>query len=185
MLEVDADSFPHAAQLTSLAFTRARPLVLTPGCLTGLTALARLTVYDCGLAGVPAAVGALGGSLTRLALPFNDELQLTHDGVAVLLALRHLQTLDLRKTDVLDLLDGDEDLEQAACQVADAVTAKLHFDPSTWSDYSVQQIAELAASFALEHGRKLAIQAAWMNADEAENEDSISGAYWSTVGDLH
>ncbi len=184
-LTLDADSFRSAAQLTSLAFTSARRLVLMPDCLMGLTALVRLTIYDCGLASIPSALEALGGSLTRLALPYNDAMQLAHNDVTVLLALRRLRMLDLRKTNALDLLDDNEDLEQAAGQVANAVVAKLHFEPSTWSNLHVQQFAELAASFALEHGRKLALQTAWTVTDEAEDEDNISGAYWSTLGDLH
>jgi len=51
----------------------------------------------CGLASIPSALTALSGSLTTLALPYNDDLQLAEDDVVTLLALRKLQNLDLRK----------------------------------------------------------------------------------------
>ncbi len=92
------DSLQEFAKLEYLAV---RPqhhvLCITRGCYMRLTALATLRLEACGLTGIPSALTALGGSLTTLALPLNDELQLADHDIVTLLALRKLQNLDLRK----------------------------------------------------------------------------------------
>ena len=49
-----------------------RPVSLQGACFLGLRKLAVLELEDCGLATIPAALTALGDSLTRVALPSND-----------------------------------------------------------------------------------------------------------------
>lgn len=148
-MTVDPDSFQHTAQLMCLSFAGTRPLVLMPDSLAGLTALARLTIRDGGLVSVPAALEALGGSLTRLALPWNDGLQLEHQDVVVLLTLRQLRTLDLRKSDLEDVVEQLEDLTDpdTADEAVQMVTDTVGCVPSVWSNRSLQHLMELPVSF--------------------------------------
>lgn len=72
-------------------------MMLTLDCFAGLSALSSLELEACGLASIPIALTALEGSLTSLAVPFNNDLQLAHEDVEILLTLRKLRRLDLRK----------------------------------------------------------------------------------------
>ncbi len=130
ILHVNQDSFSDAANLTSLSFDYGLTLRFLP---EGFTGLSTLNMMMCGLASIPAAVGAaLAGSLTHLALPYNDDLQLADADVATLLALRKLQTLDLRKTSLENKLQ--------------------------WSPRSLQHLVELPVAFLANHGHKLALR---------------------------
>jgi len=96
-LRVDRGSFAEAPQLEYLVLSALGAMTLMPDAFAGLTALARLDLSSCGLTCVPTAVTALSGSLKSLAMPYNNELQLTSSDVRTLLTLRKLQTLDLQK----------------------------------------------------------------------------------------
>jgi len=188
-LRLEPDSFRNAAQLTSLAFTSARQLMLTADCLVGLTTLARLSIYDCGLVSIPPALEALGGSLTRLALLYNNALELTHGDVKVLLALHKLRTLDLRKDNLLDYIEESDDLRDVAYEAARAVQAKLHFTPSVWSNCSMQHLMELSAAYYAEHGRVLDARVDRKDTieddPEYDLEDDNDTAYWDALGRPH
>jgi len=95
-LNVHWESFEHAANLQTLSFRGISPVSLQADCFSGLRALATVEFAACGLAAIPVALTALGDSLTRLALPSNDALQLDSGGVSILLTLRKLR-LDLWK----------------------------------------------------------------------------------------
>ena len=148
-LVCDQDSFSETEQLESLRLQEHGTVVLMSNCLVALTVLATLELESCGLANIPAAVIALEGSLTSLALPFNPDLQLAHSDIATLLALRKLRKLDLRK-----ILSGS----QLNGALARAVKAKLRYSPSLWSVGSLQHLLNLPNAFSARHGHALAVQ---------------------------
>ena len=148
-LRFDWDSFLEAFQLESLSLDMYATVTWLPDCLTGLTRLATLQLMQCGLSKIPTALTALRASLTSLALPFNDKLQLANGDIAVLLTLRRLQALDLRKWALKDPLDNAE---------AVALNAKLQYEPAPWSLRSLQHLVTLPNSFHAQHGHVLALQ---------------------------
>ncbi len=104
-----------------------------------------LELIDCGLASIPAALTALRGSMTRLAMQSNNALQLEHDDFLTLLSPRQLQTLDLRKYyDSYDDYLGERAL---------------------WSQGSVQHLEDLPAAFWDQCGHALALEFAIVNTD--------------------
>ncbi len=105
-LRIDRDSFAEAAKLEVLLLDRVSTVKLEPDALRGLTGLAMLELATCGLAEIPEALTALVGSLTSLALPYNDKLQLGDRDVRTLLALPKLRMLDLRKPPLTHALTG-------------------------------------------------------------------------------
>ena len=163
-LELDSESFLETPELTSLSFHCMKPLSLMPDCLTGLTALARLSVCRGGLVSIPHALTALSDSLTLLGLRWNDALQLAHQDVTVLMALRKLQTLDLVKS----VVDDMEYFPDAANQAGRELAGQLDFTPSLWTRRSEQHFAQLPASFLVEHGHTLALR---LDLGDSDNEE--------------
>ncbi len=145
-----------------------QPLALVPGCLTGLTALARLSVCRGGLLSIPHALTALSGSLTRLSLRWNDALQLGREDVTVLMALPNLQTLDLVKSDVGDM----EYFPAAVNQAGHHPAGQMDFTPALWTRRSEQHFAQLPASFLVEHGHALALR---LDTGDSDNEEFSDG----------
>ena len=92
-----------------------------PDSLTGLTALVTLSLEKCGLSNIPTAIAALALSLATLQLPFNEDLQLADDDIAVLLALPRLRTLDLQKQSLMCPIDN---------ATAVALSARLNYVPA-------------------------------------------------------
>ncbi len=158
-LRVDRDSFAEPPQLEYLVLSALGAMTVMPDAFTGLTALARLDLSECGLIRVPTAVTALSGSLTSLAMPYNNELQLTADDVRTLLALRKLQTLDLQKEPFEHVLAGG---------AAASVTAQLHYGPALWSQRSLQHLVALPNIFLARHGHALALRLSWD--DDSDDE---------------
>ena len=161
-LLLDRDSFAEPSKLEDLTLEL---VALTPDCFTGMTALAALHLQRCDLARIPAALTALAASLTWLALPFNDGLQLADDDVKILLALRKLRELDLRKQSVTAAL-GWRHSEAAA-----AVEAHMHYQPALWSARSLQHLVDLPKAFLVQHGHVLAL-----HVHEAEEGQEDTGA---------
>lgn len=144
-LHLDRRSFLDPGKLESLTLMWFDPrgVTLAPDLFPALTALAALELRACALASIPAALAALAGTLTRLALPFNDNLQLEHDDVATLLELRNLRTLDLRKHLLDESLGLDATHVDEVLSAAREVTAHLHYEPVLWSSLSMQYITDL------------------------------------------
>jgi len=67
-LHMDRDSFAAAAKLEFLSLTGLATVTLLPDCVSVLAGLATLELAKCGLISIPAALTALAGSLTRLAM---------------------------------------------------------------------------------------------------------------------
>ena len=150
-LHVDRNSCSETTQALSLSI--AKNLTLTVDCLTGLPALAALELDQCSLTSVPTVVTALAYSLTDLARPYNDALQLADGDIATLLALQKLRQLDLRKNAFEDiLLNGD--LGQAAA----AVEEHLQYDLPLWSRRSLQHLVDLPNAFRAQHGHALTLR---------------------------
>ena len=144
---LDRSSLQETAKLESLALKYPGPVVtLQPDCFTGLTALASLELSACGLASIPSAVTALVDSLTSLALPCNDGLQLADDDIATLLALQKLRQLDLQKSPF------GEAFEDVDTDLANAVESHLRYEPVLWSQRSFQRLVQLPGAFLAQHG---------------------------------
>ena len=152
-LRFDRESFTEAAKLTSLTLETPGITTLMPDCFTGLSALATLEMKACGLVSIPKALMAVASSLTSLALPLNNNLQLAADDVATLLALRKLQKLDLRKSSLRSALTSS-----GIAAAADAVTADLRYEPPLWSLDSLQHLVSLPTAFLALHGHALVLQ---------------------------
>ena len=75
-LRFDGDSLLVSGKLQALSLRRAGTVTFTPDSFVRLTALATLKLSSCGLIHIPAAVTALAGSLTSLALPLDNDLQM-------------------------------------------------------------------------------------------------------------
>lgn len=154
-LHLDGNSLQAAAQLERLTLQHpGTSVILQPDCFKRLPALASLELRACSLVSIPPAVAALAGSLTSLALPYNDDMQLAADDIAVLLALRELRQLNLQKSSLrLAFLVRDGDTA-----VADAVKARLHYEPSLWSPRSLQHLVQLPGTFLAHHGHVPALK---------------------------
>jgi len=137
---VDWESFLHAANLQTLSFRGTRPLRLQGDCFLGLRALATLELEGSGFATIPGALTALGDSLTHLALPSNDTLQLELGDVSILLALRKLRSLDLRKHNPR------------------GTAGALAGQPLNWSPRSLHSLVHLHAAFQKKHGHMPALR---------------------------
>ena len=128
-----------------------------------LTALATLQLEACGLTSIPAALAALAGSLTSLALSHNDDLQLANDDIVTLLALGKLQNLDLRKSHVRKMnhrpvCPMEAEFLKEYEEAAETVAAFLQYRPPLWSPDSLQHLVNLPSAFRVHHGRTLALQ---------------------------
>ncbi len=165
-LRIDADSFRVSSKLQALSLDHCGTVSLTPDSLTRLTALATFKLDTCGLVRVPAAVTALAGSLTSLALPYNDGLQLTDDGCTRLLTLKKLKNLDLQKSCV------DMALHIAGLTAPNAVLQHLDNNANPWSPQSLQHLVELPGAFLAQNGRLLALT---MYKEDSSDEDSSEG----------
>ena len=140
-LRIDRESFAVAAGLKSLSLVAHMPIALMPDCFTRLTALSTLKLGGCGLIKLPTALTALESSLTSLSLPWNNDLQLGRADVAILVALRKLQYLDLRKF-FLQWVFKSINLE-----AVDAVISHLRYEPGLWSHRSLQHLVDLPGAF--------------------------------------
>jgi len=135
-----------------------------PDCFAGVPALATVELSSCGLASVPAALTALAGSLTSLAMPHNGDLQLAHGDAATLLALRKLRHLDLRKSS----------FENALSYMASRrVVEELHFEPALWTARSLQHLVTLPDAFRAQHGH--ALDLLMYEEEESSEEDDDGG----------
>ncbi len=148
-LRVDRDSFAEAPQLEDLSLSALGAVTLMPDALTGLTTLARLELEFCGLICIPTSLTALSGSLTSLAMPYNNEMQLTKSDVTTLLALQKLQTLELQKAPMEAVVNN---------ATTALVTAQLHYHPALWSPRSLQHLVALPNMFLAQHGHALALR---------------------------
>jgi len=163
-LRLDWDSLREASQLEFLSLEALAAVTLIPGCLTGLTALATLELKGCGLVLIPTALTALQGSLTRLALPFNDNLQLAETDVAILLALRKLRMLDMQKYSLTNPLDNT---------AAVALSAHVRYVPAPWSERSLQHLVTLQSAFQSKHGIVLALDVHVESDNDSASEDDL------------
>ncbi len=170
-LRLDRDSLLEASQLEFLSLEALEAVTMMPDCLTGLTALAALELKGCGLVLIPTALTALQGSLTRLALPFNDNLQLAESDFAILLTLRKLRMLDMQKYSLTDPLDN---------AAAVALSAHVRYVPAPWSERSLQHLVTLQSAFQSKHRIVLALNVHVHI--EADNE-SLSGEEDENEGD--
>ena len=165
-LRLDRDSLLEASQLEFLSLEALEAATLMPDCLTGLTALATLELKGCGLVLIPTALTALQGSLTRLALPFNDNLQLAESDFAILLTLRKLRMLDMQKYSLTEPLDN---------MAAVALSAHVRYVPAPWSERSLQHLVTLQSAFQSKHRIVLAldvhVHSAADNESPSEEED--------------
>lgn len=152
-LRLDRDSLQEAAKLEYLTLKYpGTPVTLQPDTFTGLTALVSLELMECGLVSIPPAVTALIGSLTSLALPYNNDLQLADDDIATLLSLQCLRQLNLRKSSFTTAFrNGD-------IATAEAAKAHLHYEPPLWSPRSLHHLVQLPGSFLAYHGHVPAMQ---------------------------
>lgn len=98
MLHVTSESFGGTPGLTQLRLYDHSQLQLAPRCLSNLSHLAELTLRDCGLSAVPAALAGVQHSLRLLDLSFNDKLQISQAGFDTLLALRVLESVTLKQS---------------------------------------------------------------------------------------
>lgn len=164
MLRINRDSFVGAAKLEYLSLTGLATVKLMPDCVSVLAGLATLKLASCGLTCIPAALTALAGSLTHLALPRNHALQMTDEDVMTILALRQLQLLDLRKR-----------APQAAVTYEGMQMTELAF----WSMRSLQRLCNLQAGYHAQHGRLVTLE--MYHEDEAapkyDDTDSEEEAY--------
>jgi len=171
-LRFSRESFVKPAKLESLSLYGLAVVTFQPGCFRGMTALASLKLETCGLASIPAALSGLRASLTHLALPENDALQVEDDDIATVLALRKLQMLDLRKSPVGRVLTGAAET---------AVTTQLHYEPAPWTLRSMQYLVDLPNAFRAQHGHVLSLQLRYaevMNSDEDEDEYNSEEDGW-------
>ncbi len=169
-LRLDRDSLQGASNLNSLSLETWELVTLLPDCLAGLPALATVELMLCGLVSVPAALTALNGILTSLALSWNDGLQLTDDDVTRLLTLRKLRHLDLRKSFFDDAINY---------RVAAATVEALHYEPALWTTRSLQCLVALPCAFLTQHGHALEMQVHQeldMSEESASEADDIEGA---------
>ncbi len=160
-MEISRHSFREAAKLEYLSTNTPASVSLTRDCFAGLTALATLRLEACGLSNIPEALTALSGSLTYLALPNNDDLQVPDYDIRILLALPTLQKLDLRKSRCISSMQNVRtvvDVSPAFKRAAETVAASLHYDPPLWSQRSLQQLVDLPNAFLARHGHTLALQ---------------------------
>jgi Leucine-rich repeat (LRR) protein len=130
-------------------------MTLMPDCFTGLTALATLQLYECGLTELPPALTALAASLTVLELHDNDDLQLADDDTTTLLTLRKLRRLDLRKSCLMGAFSPGS-VAEAAIELA----AHLSYQPPLWSLGSLQQLLNLPNAFRAQNGHSLVVHIA-------------------------
>lgn len=98
VLHLTPFSFSEATGLTKLTFTDHRQLQLTPHCFDSLSMLVYLSLDNCGLTAVPAALSGVQDTLKTLDLRRNAELQIGQAGFETLLALPALEQIDLRKS---------------------------------------------------------------------------------------
>ena len=160
-LEITRHSFREAAKLEYFSTNTPATVSLTRDCFTGVTALATLRLEACRLSSIPSALTALSGSLTSLALPNNDDLQLSHYDTQVLLALPKLQKLDLRKAHCVSSMRDRETVvtvSPAFKRAGEIVVSCLAYDPPLWSQRSLQQLVELPNAYLALHGHTLALQ---------------------------
>jgi len=167
-LRIDADSFRVSSKLQALSLDRGGTVLLSPDSFSRLSALAMLKLDTCGLIGIPAAVTALAGSLTSLALADNDDLQLTSDGCTHLLALKKLTTLDLQKSGM------DAALHRAGVTAPHAVLAHLNETANPWSPQSLQHLVELPGAFLAQNGHSLALTM-FKEWKDSSDDDSSAG----------
>ena len=161
-LQLDKDSFLTPAQLEFLWLSHFN-VTTTPDCFTRLPALATLELFECGLSSIPAALTALAGSLTSLVLANNDDLQLRHDDVNILLALGKLRKLDLRKIEWAQPVEAGN---PAAGYMG------RPYDASCWLRSSLQRVVELLTGFHQQHGHALAIELHRDTVPEASEEEA-------------
>ena len=129
---LDDEAFRQTSKLEDLSVSTAMlgeptALTLAPRCFARLTGLKDLTLANCGLTGVPSAVGALSDSLTSLSLEGNYDLELGEADVNMLLRLRRLRQLDVCKDDC-----DDED--------------------HRWNNSSIQALIDLPGRWVAQHG---------------------------------
>ena len=129
-------------------------LHFAPDCFAGLTKLATLDLPECRLAKIPAALTALEGSLTSLVLTYAEGLELAHDDVTILLALRNLRKLDIRRRWF--------QLERAG----NAAAAELRGELIWWNRSSMARLVDLPIAFYEQHGHKLTM--IWDDEDSEE-----------------
>ena len=141
MLRIDRDSFAGAAKLEFLSLDKFATVKLMPDCVSGLVGLATLELKGCGLTSIPAALTALSGSLTRLALPRNQALQVSDEDVKTILILQQLKLLDL---------------PEYAPQAAETYDHLTELAP--WSLRSLQHLHDLQAAYHAQHGRLVVLK---------------------------
>ncbi len=124
---------------------------ITADCFAGQTALVTLKLNQCGLTAIPKALVGLAGSLTSLELSYHRNLQLVHDDVMTLLALRNLQKLKLYKPYY------DPPGEVMPHQGFNDAVARYGGELVLWTRRSMQHLVKLAVAFYVQHGRELAL----------------------------
>ena len=145
VLHINRDSFVGAAKLEffSLHGLGTLQLKLMPDCLSELAGLATIELKECGLTNIPAALTALAGSLTSLALPRNHALQVANEDVVTILALPQLKLLDLRKH-----------APHVTVTYENVRLTELAF----WSMRSLQHLCNLQACYHAQHGHLVALE---------------------------
>lgn len=97
VLHVTPASFGGATGLTSLLLRCHNQVQLEGDCFNSLSVLEDLTLRKCGPTAIPAALSAMQGTLRVLDLSSNRELQIDQAGLATLLALSVLESIDLHE----------------------------------------------------------------------------------------
>ena len=143
VLRIEQGSFVGAAKLESLVLSGPANVTLMTDSFSMLAELTTVELEACGLSSIPAALTALSGSLTRLALPRNHALQVADEDIKTFLALPQLQMLDLRKR---------------APQAAVTYEGLRMTELAPWSMRSLQRLCNLQATYHAQHGRLVALE---------------------------
>lgn len=139
-LHLTADSFSATPRLTSLSLqVFGGQLQLALRAFGGLSQLTHLALSSCGLDLVPVALVGVQHMLRELDLSYNDGLQIDEEGVAILLELRRLRTVELKKHDLGEDCGGTG-VEEAYDSL-----------PALWTVASVTYLADFRSTWQSRH----------------------------------
>jgi len=151
-IRIDAESFEDTLQLQNMCVRDDEALHLQECVLQKLTALTSLSLVGCGLQSVPVDAALLADTLVELDLSNNEPMELTDNGVVIIVHCSRLQVLSLHKPDKFVKWADKFGIKWPAVQ---GHMVGEGYRPLTWKHKSIEHLVQLPSLFRAKHGRDL------------------------------